>query len=90
VCKEYPDSCKVVHEIDHFCPLALGGTNDIKNLWAKPEQNLWNGQDFGFHTKDKLETLLAARMKSGKITPKDTQAYIIEDWIATSGVDSLS
>lgn len=82
VCAEYPDNCKSPKEIDHFCPLALGCADDVKNLWAQPETNVWNGQDFGFHTKDKLETFLVIQMKAGKITPKDAQTCILTDWVA--------
>lgn len=79
VCKEY--SCDVSIEIDHFCPLALGCADDVKNLWAQPEVNMWNGVDYGFHTKDKLEAYLVLRMKAGVITPKAAQDCILQDWV---------
>lgn len=81
VCKEYPTNCTGTQEIDHFCPLALGCADDVKNLWAEPEHVMINGQDFGFHTKDKLETYLVSQMKAGKITPSDAQQCILADWV---------
>lgn len=80
-CNEYSTNCKVVHEADHFCPLALGCADDIKNLWAQPETNLWNGANYGFHEKDKLETYLVLQMKAGNIAPKDAQDCILKDWV---------
>lgn len=82
VCQEYPDNCKVPHEIDHFCPLALGCADDVHNLWAQPEHVLINGVDYGFHTKDKLEAFLAAQMKAGKIAPTDAQQCLLKDWVS--------
>src|ERR1043166_4768100 len=43
-------------EVDHFHPLCAGGSNDIKNLWYQPAEVEWNGQNFGYHEKDDLET----------------------------------
>lgn len=99
-CNEYPDNCKAQHEIDHFCPLALGCADDIKNLWAQPTVNMWQGVNYGFHEKDRLETLLVNKMKAGVITPVDAQNCILKDWVACyqkyglnkgtfGGVDSL-
>lgn len=82
VCAEYPVNCKVPHEIDHFCPLALGCADDVKNLWAQPATNIWNGTNYGYHQKDRLETLLVFKMKAGTITPKDAQDCILKDWVA--------
>lgn len=79
--KEYP-ACPAQHEIDHLVPLALGGADDVRNLWCQPEVNEWNGQDFGYHAKDKLETYLVIQMKAGTITPKDAQNCILQDWPA--------
>lgn len=81
VCQNYPENCKGTVEIDHFCPLALGCSNDITNLWAQPEVNVWKGQDYGFHAKDKLESYLVIQMKKGIITPKAAQDCILRDWV---------
>ena len=81
VCSEYPDNCKSAKEIDHFYPLCAGGSNDITNLWAQPAINLWNGQDYGFHTKDKLETYICSQIKAGKMNPQDAYERMTGDWV---------
>lgn len=86
VCAEYPENCKAgIHEIDHFCPLALGCADDVANLWAQPEHAIWNDVDYGYHTKDKLETFLVIQMKAGKISPKAAQDCILSDWVSCYG-----
>lgn len=68
-------------EIDHIIPLALGGADDVKNLWCQPDINPWNGENYGYHTKDKLESFLVIQVKAGAMTPKNAQACIINDWV---------
>lgn len=82
ICAEYPTQCRGKVEIDHYIPLAIGGSNDTANLWAQPEKNEWNSKDYGFHAKDKLETFLVIKVKKGDIAPKDAQQCIVKDWIA--------
>lgn len=82
ICKEYVENCKTKVEIDHIVPLALGGADEVKNLWAEPEHLIVGGFDYGFHTKDRLESFLVLQMKEGKISPKDAQNCIISDWVA--------
>jgi hypothetical protein len=68
-------------EVDHFYPLCAGGANDISNLWYEPAVNDWNGQDFGFHAKDKLETYICAQIKAGKLEPQEAYDRITGDWV---------
>jgi hypothetical protein len=68
-------------EVDHFYPLCAGGSNDIKNLWYQPAENEWNGKNFGFHEKDKLETFVCAEIKAGRMNPKDAFNRIRQDWV---------
>ena len=68
-------------EVDHFYPLCAGGSNDIKNLWYQPATNLWNGKNFGYHEKDKLETYICVQIKNGKLDPKDAYDRITTDWV---------
>jgi len=68
-------------EVDHFYPLCAGGSNDISNLWYQPAVSDWNGQDFGYHTKDKLETYICAQIKAGKLDPKEAYDRITKDWV---------
>jgi hypothetical protein len=69
-------------EVDHFYPLCAGGSNDISNLWYQPLTLNWNGQNFGFKTKDKLETYICQQIKAQKITPQDAYNCIVSDWIS--------
>lgn len=82
VCNNYAKNCTTKVEIDHFIPVALGGSNSVGNLWAQPEVNLWNNEDWGFHKKDRLETYLVAQMKHQAITPAEAQKCIKDDWVA--------
>jgi len=68
-------------EVDHFYPLCAGGSNNIKNLWDQPAENEWNGENFGFHEKDKLETYICAQIITGKMNPKDAFNRIKTDWV---------
>lgn len=68
-------------EVDHFQPLCAGGANELKNLWYQPETNDWNGKDFGFHAKDKLEAYVCAQIKAGKLDPKDAYGRMTSDWV---------
>lgn len=68
-------------EVDHFQPLCAGGSNDIRNLWYQPDTNDWNGEDFGFHAKDKLEAYVCAQIKAGKMDPKEAYKRITDDWV---------
>jgi len=80
-------------EVDHFYPLCAGGSNDIENLWYQPAANGWNGKDFGYHAKDKLETLVCEQIKAGKLEPKDAFKRITEDWVKfylDEGLDSVN
>ncbi len=64
-------------EVDHFIPLELGGSNDIKNLWPEPAE-----PTPGFHEKDKLENHLHRQVCNGEITLKEAQELIRKDWLA--------
>jgi len=68
-------------EVDHFYPLCAGGSNGIKNLWDQPAENEWNGRNFGFHEKDKLETYVCEQIKAGTMNPNDAFNRITKDWV---------
>lgn len=64
------------YEIDHFIPLELGGSNDIKNLFpeaAKPVP--------GFHEKDKVENYLHDQVCNGNISLQLAQDLIRDNWL---------
>lgn len=63
------------YEIDHLVSLELGGSNDIKNLWAEaalPKP--------GFHEKDGVEGYLHDHVCSGKMSLKQAQTAIATNW----------
>jgi len=72
---------KVDGEVDHFYPLCAGGSNKIENLWYQPSINMSNGENFGFHEKDKLETYICVQIKNGKLDPKEAFDRITQDWV---------
>lgn len=78
---EYP-TCASPNEIDHLVPLALGGDDSQDNLWCEAANLTWNGENYGFHTKDALENYLVIQMKSGMISVQDAQQCILQDWVA--------
>jgi hypothetical protein len=67
VYEEYgvPEKCRREYTIDHFIPLALGGSNEITNLW--PEHKNVKA------TRQTLEQELFDKIRDGQIT----QAYAI-------------
>lgn len=68
-------------EIDHFYPLCAGGSNSTSNLWYQPIDNEWNGRNFGFKEKDKLEAWICKQIKLGKLDPHEAFDRITRDWV---------
>src|SRR3989344_5746132 len=65
------------YEADHFIPLALGGNNDIANLFpeaAEPRP--------GFREKDLVENYLHEEACAGKIDLAVAQKLIADDWVS--------
>lgn len=54
-----PTKCRGGYTIDHIIPLALGGSNDLKNLWPEPKAIKFSREGI----EDKLYHL----MKSGEL-----------------------
>lgn len=65
------------YEVDHFIPLELGGSNDIKNLWPEPAN-----PKPGFHEKDVVENYLHTMVCDRKETLPQAQEAIRNDWYA--------
>lgn len=64
------------YEVDHLISLELGGSNDLANLWpeaASPHP--------GFHEKDQVENYLHDQVCSGKISLKNAQSEIANNWL---------
>jgi hypothetical protein len=65
------------YEADHFVPLALGGNNDIANLFPEAA-----GPKPGFRDKDLVENYLHEQVCAGKISLAAAQRAIVTDWVA--------
>ena len=63
------------YEIDHLIPLAIGGSNDIRNLWPQPAE-----PRPCFHEKDRLENKLRALVCAGSVDLATAQHAIATDW----------
>jgi hypothetical protein len=76
------DARNIKHgEVDHFYPLCAGGSNNGKNLWYQPITNEWNGKNYGFKEKDKLESFICLQIKNKKMDTKDAYGRITKDWV---------
>ncbi|GEM_PF-71854 len=64
-------------EVDHFIPLALGGANDIANLFPEAA-----APTPGFHEKDVVEVFLQEQVCSGHANLSAAQRQISTDWLA--------
>ena len=65
------------YEVDHLIPLALGGNNDVANLFleaADPKP--------GFREKDVVEVYLQQEVCAGRVALSTAQAQIASDWLA--------
>lgn len=63
------------YEVDHLIPLALGGSNDISNLWPK------SAEPFpGFYEKDIVGDYLHEEVCASRIALGAAQERIASDW----------
>jgi anti-sigma factor RsiW len=65
------------YEVDHLITPALGGSDDIRNLWPEPYSSEWNA-----HVKDELEEYLHTQVCTGKIDLPTAQREISTNWIS--------
>lgn len=66
------------YEVDYLITPALGGADDIRNLWPQPyASGEWNA-----HVKDALEDYLHDQVCSGKLDLETAQHDISVNWIA--------
>jgi hypothetical protein len=79
VFKEYglPDSSRIGYALDYLITPALGGSDDIKNLWPQPSSSTWNAR-----VKDQLEDHLHELVCQGKIQLTTAQNEIATDWVS--------
>ena len=66
------------YEVDYLISPALGGADDIRNLWPQPyASGEWNA-----HVKDALENYLHDQVCAGKLDLQTAQRDIAVNWIA--------
>jgi Putative zinc-finger len=65
------------YEVDHLITPALGGSDDIRNLWPESYDSEWNA-----HVKDQLEDYLHAQVCTGKMDLPTAQREISTNWIS--------
>ncbi len=72
----YPPA-KGAYEVDHIVPLALGGSNDIANLFPEAAAPVP-----GFHEKDLVEIYLQGQVCDGRVDLSIAAHQIASDWLA--------
>ncbi len=79
VFKEYglPNSSQNAYALDYLITPALGGSDDIKNLWPQPYSSTWNAR-----VKDQLEDHLHELVCEHKVQLATAQDEIASDWIS--------
>ena len=66
------------YEVDYLITPALGGADDIRNLWPQPYvSTVWNAR-----VKDELEDRLRELVCGGRLDLAEAQRDISTDWIA--------
>ncbi len=66
------------YEVDYLITPALGGADDIRNLWPQPYvSTVWNAR-----VKDELEDRLREMVCGGRLDLAEAQKAISTDWIA--------
>jgi hypothetical protein len=65
------------YEVDYLITPALGGADDIRNLWPHSYATVWNA-----HVKDELEDRLRDLVCSGGLDLSEAQHEIAANWIA--------
>jgi len=71
------DSDARAYEVDYLITPALGGSDDIHNLWPQPySSTVWNA-----HVKDQLEEHLRGLVCAGNVELATAQREISQDWI---------
>ncbi len=66
------------YKIDHLIPLALGGSNNITNLWPLAR----NAEPWNAYVKDVFERKLHTMIYTGNLSLSEVQSALAKDWIA--------
>jgi hypothetical protein len=79
VFREYgiADAKPEAYEVDYLVTPALGGADDLRNLWPHSYSATWNAR-----VKDALEDRLRDMVCSGNLDLTEAQREIAENWIA--------
>jgi hypothetical protein len=79
VFQEYgvPPSSKKDYALDYLITPALGGVDNIQNLWPQPYSSTWNSR-----VKDQLEDHLHELVCQGKVQLATAQSDMASNWIA--------
>lgn len=73
-----PDADPKAYEVDYLITPALGGADDIGNLWPQSySATIWNA-----HVKDALEDRLHELVCRGDVDLTTAQREISRDWIS--------
>lgn len=64
------------YEVDHFYPIALGGSNNLPNLWPQPVTTP------GYKEKDWLQLYLRDQVCNHNMPLDDARKIIIGDWFS--------
>ena len=71
-------------ELDHLIPLSLGGSSDLANLWAQPDQGspaAFSPDDpYGINAKDGVEDVLHQAVCHGRVPLAATREAIASNW----------
>src|ERR1051326_7092463 len=73
-------------EVDHFCPVGVGCSNDMENLWIQRVDSVYcatedNCIPMGFRQKDALEAWGIAQVKAGRLDPREFDQKVWADWV---------
>jgi len=77
----YSGPTDILHsEIDHRIPHALCGTDGIGNLWVELPESGLHQTAYTHNEKDRLESLLATYVRTGRMTLAAAQQVFRGDW----------
>jgi hypothetical protein len=73
-----PNATAAAYEVDYLITPALGGSDDIRNLWPQP----YAGSEWNAYVKDALEDHLRRMVCGGQLDLATAQHEIAGNWIA--------